>query len=44
MRNKKMILVIIGVVIALGGLYFGVSWLIYQMQAGLIPGHVPPPH
>jgi len=44
MKNKKIILtikiilVIIGVVIALVGLYFAVSWLINQL------GHVPRPH
>ncbi len=38
MKNKKMILVIIGVVIVLVGLYFGASWLIDQV--GQIPGHV----
>ncbi|MFZ5643223.1 MAG: hypothetical protein ACOY46_06510 [Bacillota bacterium] len=44
MKKKKMILVIIGVVIVIVGLYFGASWLIDQMQAGQIPGHVRPPH
>jgi len=38
MKNKKIILVIIGVVIALVILYFVVSWLIQ------IAGHVPRPH
>lgn len=44
MKNKKLILVIIAIVIVLVGLYFGVSWLIDQIHAGQIPGHVRPQH
>lgn len=47
-KNKKRILLIIGVVIAVlivvVFLYFGVSWVVDQMHAGRIPGHVRPPH
>lgn len=39
MKNKKIILVIVGIVITLVSLYFGVSWLIDQ-----IPSHVPMRH
>ena len=39
LRNKKIILVIVGMVVALVALYFGVNWLTDQ-----IPSHVPIKH